>query len=47
MKNLVFFLCPNQMIQVSIYREKKIINFGKKNKKIICNEIIESKLLRR
>ena len=28
-----FFLCPNQMIQVSIYREKKIMNFGKKIKK--------------
>ena len=23
MKNLIFFLCPNQMIKVSIYREKK------------------------
>ena len=45
-KTWFFFLCPNQMIQVSIYREKKIMNFGKKIKKMICNEIIESKLLR-
>ena len=45
-KTWFFFLCPNQMIQVSIYREKKIMNFGKKIKKFICNEIIESKLLR-
>ena len=48
-KTWFFLLCPNQMIQVSIYREKKIMNFGKKNKKnkkIICNEIIESKVLR-
>jgi len=49
MKNLVFFLCSNQMNQVSIYREKKIMNFGKKNLIffLISNEIIEFKLLRR
>jgi len=34
-KNLVFFLCRNQMNQVSIYRQKKIINFGKKKIKKI------------
>jgi len=33
---LVFFLRPNQMIQVSIYREKKIMNFGKKIKKLFA-----------
>jgi hypothetical protein len=26
-KNMVFFLCPNQMNQVSIYREKKYYEF--------------------
>jgi len=31
-KKLIYFLCPNQMIQVSIYREEKIMNFGKKKK---------------
>jgi len=48
-KNLIFFiLCPNQMNQTSIYRPKKIMNFGKnKNlKKLIYNKIIEFKLLR-
>ena len=28
MKNLIFFLCPNQMNQVSIYREIFFMNFG-------------------
>jgi len=31
--NWFLFLCPNQMIQVSICREKKITNFSKKIKK--------------
>jgi hypothetical protein len=32
------------MNQVFIYRQKKIMNFGKK-KIIICNEIVEFKVL--
>jgi hypothetical protein len=31
------------MNHVSIYREKKIMNFGIKIKKLICNKIIEFK----
>jgi hypothetical protein len=41
-KNLIFFLCPNQMNQISICREK-IYEFWYKNKKLICYEIIEFK----
>ena len=44
-KEGIFFLCPNLMKLVSIYRQQKMMNFGVKKKfnKIIYNEIIELK----